>query len=111
MKAETWVNSAALLDRLNFALALAAGKLPGVKVDNGDILPSAIAGKNVETVSAAADPEKELEMLEEALLAGKVSAQTHDSIRKQLNKVGPAKNVDFVLAEGLLLGSPEFQRR
>src|SRR5512146_1816940 len=31
MKAETWVNSAALLARMNFALALGTGRLPGVR--------------------------------------------------------------------------------
>ena len=30
MKAETWVNSSALLARMNFALGLAAGKMRGV---------------------------------------------------------------------------------
>ncbi len=33
MKAETWVNSSALLARMNFALGLAASKVHGVKVD------------------------------------------------------------------------------
>ena len=33
MKADTWVNSSALLARMNFALGLAAGKIRGVKVD------------------------------------------------------------------------------
>ena len=33
MKAEHWVNSSALLGRMNFALGLAAGKIRGVKID------------------------------------------------------------------------------
>src|SRR5580658_4740423 len=33
MKADVWVNSSALLARMNFALGLAAGKIRGVKVD------------------------------------------------------------------------------
>jgi hypothetical protein len=33
MKAETWVSSSALLNRMNFALALTSGKIKGVKVD------------------------------------------------------------------------------
>jgi uncharacterized protein (DUF1800 family) len=33
MKAETWVSSSALLNRMNFALALSSGKIKGVKVD------------------------------------------------------------------------------
>ena len=33
-KAEAWVNAGALINRLNFALALAANKMPGVSVDD-----------------------------------------------------------------------------
>ena len=33
-KAEAWENAGALMNRLNFALALAANKMPGVSVDN-----------------------------------------------------------------------------
>ncbi len=33
MQAESWVNSAALLSRMNFALALASGRMPGVQLD------------------------------------------------------------------------------
>ena len=32
-KADVWINTGALMNRLNFALALAADKLPGVQVD------------------------------------------------------------------------------
>ena len=38
MKADAWVNSAALLGRMNFALALTAGKLKGVQVDSDHAL-------------------------------------------------------------------------
>src|SRR5580692_6004288 len=44
MKAETWVSSSALLNRMNFALGLTSGKVRGVKVDAvqlaGSPLPS-----------------------------------------------------------------------
>ena len=33
MKADAWVNSSALLNRMNFALALGSGKLPGASLD------------------------------------------------------------------------------
>ena len=33
MKAEAWVNSSALLNRMNFALALGSGRLPGASLD------------------------------------------------------------------------------
>ena len=38
MKADAWVNSSALLGRMNFALALTAAKLKGVQVDSGQML-------------------------------------------------------------------------
>ena len=39
MKADTWVNSSALLARMNFALGLAAGKVRGVIVDAAQLAP------------------------------------------------------------------------
>jgi uncharacterized protein (DUF1800 family) len=113
MKAETWVSSSALLNRMNFALNLTAGKVRGVKVD---------------TVQLAGDPPPTdaaltVSTLEAKLLASEVSKQTHDSILAQLEspaKPGPppqnkpaqpAKPPDANTIAGLLLGSPEFQRR
>jgi uncharacterized protein (DUF1800 family) len=93
MKAETWVNSSALLGRMNFSLALSAGKLKGVQVDSSHIL------------DAGGDPQTTLATLESSLLAGDVSRQTHDTI---VNQMQP--NNKNTIA-GLLLGSPEFQRR
>jgi hypothetical protein len=53
--------------------------------------------------------------LEDTLLAGEISKQTHDTIRKQM--VDPQltgvslKTVPPGVIAGLILGSPEFQRR
>ena len=44
MKADAWVNSSALLGRMNFALALTAGKLKGVQVDSDRIVGSSSLG-------------------------------------------------------------------
>ena len=104
MKAETWVSSAALLNRMNFALSLTSGKVRGVKVDSAQL-----AGD-----SPAADPGVELSAMEAKLLAADVSKQTHDSIVAQVqtpSKNGPAKPPDANTMAGLLIGSPEFQRR
>ncbi|MCI0402075.1 MAG: DUF1800 domain-containing protein, partial [Acidobacteria bacterium] len=69
------------------------------------------------------DPEGALAALEQSLLAGDVSRETHDTIRKQLSdpKVtgpyrveagdSPASLAGAGVIAGLLLGSPEFQRR
>src|SRR5580658_1252810 len=106
MKADAWVNSSALLGRMNFALALTSGKVKGVQVDSDRSPP-------------ANDPQQTLAVLENSLLAGDVSKQTHDviSARLQDSKISrrklddPARPPNAGLIAGLLLGSPEFQRR
>ena len=120
MKADTWVSSSALLGRMNFALSLTAGKIRGVKVDAIQLA----GGPPPPTDATVA-----LSALEAKLLAGDVSKQTHDSIIAQIE--GPAKNTaepqddkapqrkpadatrppDASTIAGLLLGSPEFQKR
>ena len=110
MKADAWVNSSALLGRMNFALALTAAKLKGVQVDPGQMLG---------TDTPHADSQGTLLALEKTLLAGDVSRQTHDTIAAQLNdpKISqrelddPARPPNTSAIAGLLLGSPEFQRR
>jgi hypothetical protein len=65
------------------------------------------------------DPQQSLAVLENSLLAGEVSQQTHDviSARLQDSKISrrklddPARPPNVGLIAGLLLGSPEFQRR
>jgi uncharacterized protein (DUF1800 family) len=105
MKAEIWVSSAALLNRMNFALNLTAGKVRGVRVDTVQL-----AGDTPPT-----DPAVTVSTMEAKLLASDVSRQTHNSIVAQLEspaKPGqPPKPADANLIAGLLLGSPEFQRR
>ncbi len=105
MKAETWVSSSALLTRMNFALVLAAGKIRGAKVDLAQL-----AGN-----SPSPDPALALSALEAQLLADDVSKQTHDSIvaqvQSQANSNAKPKPPDASMIAGLLLGSPEFQRR
>ena len=103
MKAETWVSSAALLNRMNFAMGLTGGKIRGVKVDAAQL-----AGSSTVTPDAALA----LSTLEAKLLAADVSKQTHDSIVTQMEAAAkPARPPDASMIAGLLLGSPEFQRR
>jgi uncharacterized protein (DUF1800 family) len=110
MKADAWVNSSALLGRMNFALALTSGKLKGARVDSERVLAT---GKSL------ADPLQTLTALENTLLAGDVSKQTHDTIvaRVEDPKISqrrlddPARSPNVSAIAGLLLGSPEFQRR
>jgi len=105
MKADAWVNSSALLGRMNFALALTSGKVRGIQVDSVPVRND--------------DPQQTLAALENSLLAGDVSEQTHDVITARLQDPklshrkldDPARPPDISLITGLLLGSPEFQRR
>jgi uncharacterized protein (DUF1800 family) len=109
MKAETWVNSSALLGRMSFAIRLAAGKIPGIQVSP----PPALVGND------NGDAEQALQALENTLLSGAVSQQTHETIAARLGDPAisrrrlddPARSSNVALIEGLLLGSPEFQRR
>jgi uncharacterized protein (DUF1800 family) len=123
MKSEAWVNSSALLGRMNFSLALMSGKIRGVQV-NPDLLVNGGTQANAGS-PAAPDPQRTLSVLEASLLAGDVSKQTHDAITRQLenpagvqaegkprksDKRGDAASSTGTIA-GLILGSPEFQRR
>jgi uncharacterized protein (DUF1800 family) len=107
MKAETWVSSSSLLNRMNFALALTSNKIKGERVNAAELAGSSSPGELAATLSA----------LETGLLAGDVSKQTHDSITAQIDaaKSGASQKQqrppDVSMIAGLLLGSPEFQRR
>jgi len=116
MKADTWVNSSALLGRMNFSLALAAGKIRGAKLDTS-MLAAGFSGTADET--APPDAAHALATLEASLLDGDISKPTHDTISKQLDdpKISqrrlddPKRPPNVAAITGLLLGSPEFQRR
>jgi len=111
MKAETWVSSSSLLNRMNFALSLTAGKVHGVKVDTAQLEGGPLSDNSAAVLSA----------MEANLLGSDVSKQTHDSIVAQMENPSksaergpgekPAKPPDVGTIAGLLLGSPEFQRR
>ena len=109
MKAEAWVNSSSLVNRMNFALALGVGRLPGMTPNPQAIL----RGATPET------PDGAVAIIENALLDGDVSPQTHEIIQKQLNDPqitqrrldDSNKNPNYGAIAGLIMGSPEFQRR
>ena len=109
MKAEAWVNSSALVNRMNFALALGNGKLRGVQPDTLILL-----GPQPPSDAGAA-----LALLEGDLLNGDVSPQTHAVIQKQLadpqvtgRRLDDAtRQPNYGAIAGLILGSPEFQKR
>jgi uncharacterized protein (DUF1800 family) len=109
MKADAWVNSSALLNRMNLALAMGTGRLPGLKLEPAALLGSAPPSDVMQTLA----------QLENSLLSGDVSKQTHETIEKQLNDPqvtgrrldDSPRPVNAGVIAGLILGSPEFQRR
>jgi len=123
MKSESWVNSSALLGRMNFSVALMAGRIKGVQVD-GERLVTPTQSNSA--AAGSADPGQALARLESSLLAGDVSQQTHNAILKEIQNSSnaatgkpdgarkndkPANTSSADAITGLILGSPEFQRR
>lgn len=130
--AEDWVNTGALLERLNFAVAVASNRIPGTKVDLKGF-----------------DPTNKMKTLDQAIaqfLEGDISAATRSSLVKQIEQplpevkapneidgdelvadnmragqqgargrqarlLNPSGNADVFKVVSLVLGSPEFQRQ
>jgi hypothetical protein len=107
-RAEEWVSAGALVNRLNFGLALASNRLSGTRVNLESLVP---ASSQTSTDF--------VQRLAAVILQGELSTQTLETLRKRLetaaatdstdpgedSAMGPAK------IAGLLLGSPEFQRQ
>jgi uncharacterized protein (DUF1800 family) len=102
--AERWVNTGALLERMNFALALSENRIPGARAN----LDNLLAGVNTTRQSQVVDHFVNL------LLRGQISPQTRETIDKSLGaqRLSTAGGqVDVAKVVGLILGSPEFQRQ
>jgi uncharacterized protein (DUF1800 family) len=109
-RAEAWVNPGTLLARMNFALSLAEGRVPGVRADLGELVSGADRSQ----------PEVVLQRLLATLLHGQGSEETRAVLTAQLglpeirrltvDDRGPA-DTDVAKLAALVLGSPEFQRR
>jgi uncharacterized protein (DUF1800 family) len=97
-KEEAWVNGGALLNRMNAAVALAAGRLPGVTSAVDAIIP------------ATADREQLIATIDEKLLRGVMSDNTKAVIRRHMSDIGNPLAAR-ALAIGLAIGGPEFQRQ
>src|SRR6266436_2165708 len=108
-KSEAWVNTGALLNRMNYSLALAGNKMRGARTD----VPSLLG------VDSAADPKTALDRAVQVFLGGQAGPTTVETLQKQLDNPqvlqakldDPRKQVDLGVVAGLVLGAPEFQRR
>jgi hypothetical protein len=108
-KAEAWVNTGALLNRLNFSLTLAGNKIRGSRTDVTSLLG----------MDAGSEPKVALTRAVDVFLGGAVAPTTVETLEKQLDSPqviqakldDPAKQTDLGVVTGLVLGAPEFQRR
>jgi uncharacterized protein (DUF1800 family) len=95
---DAWVNSGALLDRMNAAVALAAGRLPGALATLDSVAP------------VTADPQQLIADIDRGVLGGTMSENTKRVIAEQLSDVRDPVQAR-ALAVGLAIGGPEFQRQ
>ena len=108
-KAETWVNTGALLNRLNFSLTLSGNKMRGARSDVASLLG----------VDSSSEPKTALDRAVQVFLGGQAAPATVETLEKQLDSPqvlqakldDPHKQVDLGVIAGLVLGAPEFQRR
>ncbi|HEV8120846.1 MAG TPA: DUF1800 family protein, partial [Candidatus Polarisedimenticolia bacterium] len=138
-RAEQWVNAGALLNRMNFALDLAAGAIRGVRFD----LTALVAGREPESADAALETYAALllpgrdatravaplvALAREPAVADKVAREAGASSSSAMSdadatildedtepaageKASRAEPAPLAHVVGILLGSPEFQRR
>jgi uncharacterized protein (DUF1800 family) len=108
-KADTWVNTGALLNRLNYSLALSSNRVRGSRSD----VPSLLG------MDSSADAKAALDRAVQLFLGGQTGPNTVETLQKQLDNPqvvqakldDPVKQVDLGVVAGLVLGAPEFQRR
>jgi uncharacterized protein (DUF1800 family) len=109
-RAEAWVNTGALLARMNFALGLAHNRFRGARVD----LPRFLDGAD------RSRPAQVLDRLLQVVLHGEATPRTRAVLASELESAEitrttaydrTPKETDVEKLVALVLGSPEFQRR
>ncbi|MBX5479146.1 MAG: DUF1800 domain-containing protein [Pyrinomonas methylaliphatogenes] len=138
-RADYWVNTGALLERINFAIALAHNRIPGTRVDVTKLVPE-FAAKNSLT---AEDRRRIFDRFVTLFLDEKISPQARERLIAQLDPAAPqaigaqmertavrsvgsetngsnpavrnggmtGARAEIARIAALVLGSPEFQRQ
>ena len=132
--AEDWVNTGALLERLNFAVALASNRIPGTKVnlkqfegkDDAEILNRSVDGILDGQISpdtkamvlkqmAQPLPDPKLDVKDEDDATENAAMMPNQGGRNRQNRqtrlLPPSGNAEVFKVVGLMLGTPEFQRQ
>jgi uncharacterized protein (DUF1800 family) len=129
--AEDWVNAGALLERLNFAVALASNQIPGTKADlkmfeagsKSAILDKTIAVVLDNDISPGTKATL-LKQIEQPLPDVKSPDEVEDNpevtnmrqgkgnrMNRQARLLAPSGNAEVFKVVSLVLGTPEFQRQ
>ncbi len=95
--AADWLNSGAILTRMNLSLALASGRMPGVVVSLDSLIP------------VTGDYDELVREVNATILGGRGSDHTLQTIRQQIGDM-PNRTNARAMAVALALGSPDFQR-
>ncbi|MBK8149664.1 MAG: DUF1800 domain-containing protein [Acidobacteria bacterium] len=129
--AEDWVNTGALLERLNFSVALASNRIPGTRVDLKrfeSASKTTILEKTLETVldsdvsaSTKQTLMKQIEQplpdvkapneIDEELELSNMRGQGQGNRNRQTRLLPPSGNPEVFKIVSLVLGTPEFQRQ
>jgi hypothetical protein len=80
--AESWVNTGALLERLNFGLTLASNRIPGTRVNLKQFLSAGDGGP-------ALDKAQIMDRFLSLIVAGEITPRTREALLKQLNEQAP----------------------
>jgi uncharacterized protein (DUF1800 family) len=132
LTAEQWMNSTALVSRLNFADQLTHNRFSNQKFDAAHVLALGLlsqpagytanaaqgrsmnvaASMNASSSAMPSGADLALRVLETTLIGGDVSTQTNQLIHKQMTEQAVTDPNDKLnLLTALVLGSPEFQLR
>lgn len=129
---DAWINTGTILNRINFGLAVAAGRMPGISLNRWPAAAELQNASRVEQIDGVID----------ALLGGEVSPDTRRILDSGVNPMLNVSGADTLIVDldspdeedemqrprrrgrqapieldglaevlGLALGSPEFQRR
>ncbi len=133
--AEDWVNTGALLERMNFAVALSSNRIPNTRVNLarfegnsqteilnkaiGEVLHNEISANTRSTLLKQIEqplPDVKLaevsdEMETDSAMMPAGGGQGGRGQMRQARLLNPTGNAEVFKVVGLLLGSPEFQRQ
>ncbi len=129
-KASFWINSGALLNRINFGLAFGTNQIQGTKTDflslNNGLEPESpevalntyakilIPGRNIESTITRLSPKlKNPEISKKIEILNTETEDIPDSSKEIKKQPSMDDDINFSVGQivGLIIGSPEFQRR